>query len=205
MTRGSPKRRAGALRPSNDGRSRDPLKGWARKDTALADPKSVDHPAVDVTGPDEQLVEVLQAPGDPKVAGVVDDGLDPKRPALLQVALHARVAEVGVERDLVAAAQQPGAVPADRLGAHPAGEDELHLLGTAEVEVVDEQRLEERAGEAGSVEDEGARHLDLAHRDLPPVAGGAVGVGQRQRQPRPPALAEDPDRAGAQPRADLLQ
>ena len=33
-----------------DGWSRDPLKGWARKDTALADTESIDHAAVDVTG-----------------------------------------------------------------------------------------------------------------------------------------------------------
>ena len=40
---------------------RDPLKGWARKDTTLPDTFSIEHAAVDVTAFGLQLVEVLQA------------------------------------------------------------------------------------------------------------------------------------------------
>ena len=40
-------------------------------------------------------------------------------------------------------------------------EDQLHVLGAAEVGVVGHQRLEERAAVAGHVEDDGAGHLDL--------------------------------------------
>ena len=36
------------------------------------------------------------------------------------------------------------------------------------------QRFEEAAGAAGVVEHQRAGHLDLAHRQLPPVAGGAI-------------------------------
>jgi hypothetical protein len=40
---------------------RDPLKGWARKETALPDSFSIEHAGVDVTAFGLQLVEVLQA------------------------------------------------------------------------------------------------------------------------------------------------
>ncbi|MGI9091839.1 MAG: hypothetical protein ACR2FF_00010 [Mycobacteriales bacterium] len=108
-----------------------PLKGWARKDTALADTESVDHPTVDVTGLGEQFVEVLQPAGDPEVTGVVDHGFDPERPAFFEIALDPGVPEVGVEGDLVTGAQQPG--PVARIGSclDVAAEDDLHLLGTA--------------------------------------------------------------------------
>ena len=42
-----------------------------------------------------------------------------------------------------------------------------------------QQRLEEGAGVPGLGEHDGARDLDLVHRQLPPVAGSPVGVGQR--------------------------
>jgi hypothetical protein len=45
----------------------------------------------------------------------------------------------------------------------------------------------------------------LAHRDVPPVARVAVGPGERQRQPGPPALGEHLDMTGTEPVADLLQ
>src|SRR5215213_615666 len=61
--------------PWLEGGSRDPLKGWARQDTALADPESIDHPPVDVTGLRQDFRQTLQAPGHPEITGVVDDGL----------------------------------------------------------------------------------------------------------------------------------
>ena len=51
------------------------------------------------------------------------------------------------------------------------------LFGAADADVVGDERLEERAGAARVVEDEGAGHLDLAHRQLPPVARRSVSVG----------------------------
>ena len=57
----------------HEGGSRDPLKGWARQDTALADPESIDHPPVDVTGLRQDFRQMLQAPGHPEITGVVDE------------------------------------------------------------------------------------------------------------------------------------
>ena len=44
-----------------EGGERDPRKGWARKDTTLPDPFSIEQAAVDVTGFGLQLVQVGQA------------------------------------------------------------------------------------------------------------------------------------------------
>jgi hypothetical protein len=75
------------------------------------------------------------------------------------------------------------------------GEDELDAVGAPDVEVVGHQRLEERPGTPWCVEHHGSGDLDLAHRQLPPVARDAVvfGQGQRQRQGRHPPLEEDLD------------
>ena len=98
-----------------------------------------------------------------------------------------------------------------RLFARPAasfvlaGEDQLHAVGPAEVEVVGDQCLEEPAGVARGVEDQRARNLDLPHRQLPPVTSLPIVVGQRQRQHAHPALEEHVDRARSETVADRLQ
>ena len=62
MTRGSPNRRAGDLLPSSvSGGLRDPLKGWARKDTTLPDTFSIEQAGVDGTGFGLQLGQVREA------------------------------------------------------------------------------------------------------------------------------------------------
>jgi len=79
------------------------------------------------------------------------------------------------------------------------------MLGAAKVEVVGDQRLKERPGLAGSTEHHGPGHLDLAHRQLPPVPGRPVSGSQRQRQPRRPPAGARLDVAGPEPVADRLQ
>ena len=91
-----------------DGRVRDPLEDWIRKDAALAGTFSVQQPGVDRTRPGLQLVEVVQAAVAAQVAGRVDDGLDPQRPAVFEVLLDPGVLVEGVDGDLGA--------PGDDLG-----------------------------------------------------------------------------------------
>ncbi len=83
--------------------------------------------------------------------------------------------------------------------------DDLHVVRATEVEIVGDQRFEEPAGVAGCIEDDGAGELDLPHGGLPPVAGVAVGVGERLRQQRQPALHENVDHTRPQTVTDLLQ
>jgi hypothetical protein len=54
---------------------RDPLKGWTRKDAALADAFSIEQSAVGGTGSGLQFGQVVQATLAAQVVGVVDDGL----------------------------------------------------------------------------------------------------------------------------------
>jgi hypothetical protein len=81
------------------GRVRDPLKGWAREDGALAGTFSFQYAVVGGAGFGLQGFEVGQAGVAPQVAGGVDDGLDPHRPAVFEVLLDPRVLAAQVEHD----------------------------------------------------------------------------------------------------------
>jgi len=184
----------------------DPLKGWTRKHTALADTFSIQDAAVACTGLGLRFVQVGQAGVAAQVAGGVTDGLDPHRPAVFEVLLDPRVLVEDVDdHALVVAAVDGGPEGAPGVAADLAAEDDLHVGGPAEVEVVGDERFEEAAGVAGCVEHDGAGDLDLAHRALPPVAGVPIRLAQRQRQAGQPALDEDVDRAGPEPVADRLE
>ena len=54
-------------------------------------------------------------------------------------------------------------------------EDELQLLGSPEIELVGDDRLEELAAMEWAVEDLGAADLELEDAQLVAVAGGGVG------------------------------
>ena len=87
MTRGSPNLRAGVLPRRIDGGVRDPLEGWARKDTALADPFSMQDPLIAGTTLGLEFLEIRQAGLAAQVAGTVDDGFDPHGAAVFEVLL----------------------------------------------------------------------------------------------------------------------
>ena len=90
-----------------------------------------------------------------------------------------------------------------------ANEDDLDALVELSPVLPDHQERAPVCGRTGrprQTEDElRADLLEDAHRQLPPVASGAVRLGERQRQPAHPAFEEHPDRARAQPIADRLQ
>jgi hypothetical protein len=74
MTRRSPNRGWALRRSSTVGRAA--LESWAGKNTALAGTESIDHASVDVTGLGQDFGPVLDPPGNGKIGGVVDHGLD---------------------------------------------------------------------------------------------------------------------------------
>ena len=100
------------------------------------------------------------------------------------------VAVEDVDRHVNAAGHHLGGEGADGGGPDLTPEDEFDLIGTAEVEVVSDQCLEEGTSAAWSIEHQGAGGLDLAQRELPPVAGVTIGGGQRRRDDRHPAIEE---------------
>jgi hypothetical protein len=86
-----------------------------------------------------------------------------------------------------------------------AGEDQRDLLGPPDADVVGDQRVKEAARAARIVEHQCAADLDLAHRELPPVAGGAIFARERRRQLGDPAVEESLHVLGAEAVADRLQ
>src|SRR3954453_3154465 len=97
----------------------------------FTDPFSVEQAAVDRTGPSLQLGQVVQATQAAQVGGVVDDGLDAHRAAVLEVLLDPGVAVAGVDGDLGAVGDDVGVEGAGGLAALglAAFEDQLHDLG----------------------------------------------------------------------------
>ena len=129
---------------------RDPLEGWTREDAALADPLILEQPGVDATGFGLQVVEVVQPAGVAEVVRVVDHGLDAQGAAFLEVLLDPGVLVLGVDGDVDAAGDDCGGERSRGVGADRAAEDELDLVGPAEVEVVAQQGVEERPAVAGA-------------------------------------------------------
>src|ERR1700730_15651664 len=78
-------------------------------------------------------------------------------------------------------------------------EGQLHLVRAAQVEVVGNERLEEAAGTPRCVEHQGARGFDLAHRELPPVAGLLIGGIQGRGYAGHPAIEEGLQVSRAEP------
>ena len=148
------------------------MAGLARTQSR-AGPHSLQHPAVDVTGRGGQLAEVLDAAQHADVAGVVDDGLDPQRPAVFEVGLDAGVPVEGVDHDAVVVPVDGGAEHALGDAADLPAVDDLHVVRPADVQVAGGEGLEERPGVPRGGEGDGRGDLDLAHGDVPPVAGFA--------------------------------
>src|SRR6266516_5816260 len=148
----------------------DPLDGWARKDAVLAGTHSLQQPVVDVMGLGGQFGEVFQAAQDADVVGVVDDGLDPQRPAVFEVSLDAGVPVEGVDDHAVVVPVDGGAEHALGDAADLPVEDDLRVVRAADVQVAGGQGVEERPGVPGGGEGDGLGDLDLAHGDVPPVA-----------------------------------
>src|SRR5262245_53879546 len=103
---------------------------------------------VDRSSLDDQLGQVLQASQDPDVVGLVDDGLDPQRPALLEVLLDTGVLVGEVHLYLGARPKDPGAEGFLGGGADLAAKQDGDLLGPADANVVGHQGLKEPSGAA---------------------------------------------------------
>lgn len=133
-------------------------------------------PVVDVLPDLTQSVEVGQELADPEVVGVVDGGLGAEGAVALPILLNsgAEVLDVDGGVDIGAEDAGPEGVLALVLGKALV-EEQLHPLGTAEVELVADDLLEELAAMEGPVEDLGAAHLKLQDGELVDIALVPVG------------------------------
>ena len=152
----------------------DALKERRADGTALAG--SLDHKQAPIDGPGlgDQERQVFQAREDAEIGWLVDHRLDPQRPAVLEVLLDAGVLVGEIDLDVAAGAEHTRAKWLSGRLSHLAGEHDRDPLGAADVDVLGDERFKEGACAAGVVEDERARDLDLTHRQLPPVARGAI-------------------------------
>src|SRR5439155_12127607 len=96
--------------------------------------------------------------------------------------------------------------PAARGAApHTREEQQIDAIGTAEVEVIPDEGLKELPTVQRRVEDLGEADLQLPDGEAMSVTGGAIGPGQRPRQPMLPAIEEPRHVARRQAIADALQ
>jgi len=81
----------------------------------------------------------------------------------------------------------------------------MDLVRAPDADVILDERLEEAPSPPWVVQDERAGDLGLSHRELPPVSGLAVGVGERCRDSGDPAIKEAPDVGRTEAVTDRLE
>src|ERR1700739_955125 len=108
-----------------------------------------------------QLGQVDEAPADAEVVGIVDGGLGTQRPVFLVVLLDPGVLVIDVQGRGGALREYSG-LPSPRGAAgDAAAEDQLHLFGPAEIEVLADHLFEQQAAMGGPIE-----HLKSARTRL---------------------------------------
>ena len=86
--------------------------------------------------------------------------------------------------------ENPGAEGAGRLPRDAAIEDELHLVGPAQVEILAHDFFEEAAAGAGPIEDLGQGEFRLEDRELVAIAGAAMRGREGMREAAEPLADE---------------
>src|SRR2546426_1015233 len=160
---------------------------------------------VDVPAQCPQARQVAQVATDLEVVGIIEGCLGAERLVELEVLLDASVLVIEAQAGLDAGSQHASAEVTWSVASDAALEEQLHPVGTADIEVVADHFLEEFAAVQGAIEDLGEADLHLENRKLVAHSHGAVGRGERMRQPAQPAAEESVDILGAEIVADLLQ
>ena len=133
-----------------------------------------------------ELIKVVQQSADVEVVAVVDGGLGAQRAAFLVILLDARVLVVDVQRGHYVLANHARAKARRRALVDAPAEDQLHLVRTAQVEILADHVFEECASVQRAVEHLGEGELGLQDRHLVEHAGTPVGTAERVRQPPQP-------------------
>ena len=174
--------------------------------TALAGTLCLEHPGVDRSGDRDQFGDMLEAGENSDIGQLLDDRLDAECFSVCQVLLDAGVLVGEVDVDLGALGEHPGAGGVfEGSAATSAGEDDPEGLGATEVDVVSDEGLEEAAGPLRLVQHQGPGHLDLAHRQRPPVAASPLSLVERGRDPGRPPVEDRLYVGGPEPVTDRLE
>src|SRR3954466_152403 len=105
---------------------------------------------------------------------------------------------IDVQRRCYPFGQYAGTEASGRTPGHPPIKDQLHLIGSAQIEVLADDFLEEDPATEGSVQDLGQGELGLEDGNLVAVTGGAVLDGKRVRQACQPLASQGVDTLGGQ-------
>ena len=144
----------------------------------MADSLDVEQTSVGAEADLPQRGQVVQPLADGEVARVVDRGFSAKGTSLLVVLLDAGVLVVEVQRGHHALGDDAGAEPPWGPPRHPAIEDQLHVVGAADVEILADHLFEEDASGQGPIQYLGQGELSLQDGDVVGVAGGMVMSGE---------------------------
>src|SRR5271156_2380534 len=121
------------------------------------------------------------------------------------ILLDPRTLVVDVQRRCYPLGDHAGAEPPRRLLGYPPLEDQLHVIGPADVEVLAEHLLEEHAAGEWPVEDVGQGELSLKDRNVVTIAGCSILGCEGVRDARQPLSEQRVDLLSRESIAELLQ
>jgi hypothetical protein len=142
--------------------------------------------------------KIDQSAAEAKIPGIVDDGFRPQGPAFLEVLLDPALLVVDVQRGHYPLGDDAGTKAARGVFAHPPVEDQLHVVGSAEVEVLADDLLEEDPSGDGAVQHLGQGALRLQDGEVVAIARRAVLRGKGLRQPCQPFAQQGVDTFGSE-------
>src|SRR6266568_721317 len=185
-----------------------PIESVLGESAVVADPFQLQEPAVDASGDAAEVVQVLDGLGGPEVDGLIDCGLGPQRPPLLEVLLDVGVLECDVEAGVHAVGDHTGAIAEVWFRCATAesdGKQQADTAGPSEVDVFADDFLEEVSTLGGSIKDLGQADFNLPEREPMLVTGPPIFGTERPRQALRPAVEEALNVLRAELGADLFQ
>ena len=109
-----------------------------------------------------------------------------------------------MERRHDALGQHAGAEPAGRPSRDAAIEDQLHLIGTTDIQILAHDLFEETAAGQRPIEDLGQGELGLQDREVVPIPGLAMRCGKGMGESAQPFAKDRVDLGGVQRVGDPL-
>src|SRR6516225_6589851 len=179
------------------------LQGFFSYGTVVAETFDFEKTSVGLKADLPESREVTQSFAEVEVTGIVDGGFGAGPDLgdagnLLKVLLDARAFVVDVQRGDHPLGQHAGAEAAWGARVDPPVEDQLHLVGTAQVEVFANDFLEEDSAAQRAIQDLSQGKLGLENGQVVAVASGAILRGKGMGQAGQPAAQELIDLLGSE-------
>ena len=171
----------------------------------VRDGLDVEQSSVGLEADSAQRGQVAQVLADTEIARVVDGGLGTQCPAFLVVLLDARTLVIDMQRGNYPLGDDAGAKAPRGAPVNASLEDQLGLTGAADIQVLPNHFLEERAPRHRPVQHLGERELRLQDRQIVAIARRAIGSAKGVRQPAQPLSQQRIDLLGRQPLAQRLR